>query len=173
MSYWVIGLLVSELHFLQHRQSLNTARTARFALSSGQSPGTSFAFPRGMTPQELRDRTRAFSTRVKHFSKPLLRDFETRDVARQLRRSARGTAANYRASCVSRSPDEFVSRISVALEEADESWFWLLDLADDAIPDRAELRALTDEAHQLVKILGKSLSTARRNQARRRRNRGS
>ena len=117
-----------------------------------------------MTPQDLRDRTRAFSTRVKRFSKPLLRNLETRDAAVQLRRAARGTAANYRATCLSRSHAEFVARISVALEEADESWFWLLDLADAPVSDQSELVALTDEAHQLVKILGKSVSTARANE---------
>jgi len=67
----------------------------------------------------------------------------------QLIRSATGTAANYRAACRSRSDAEFIARIGVALEEADESALWLEILAEGGITKSSEALRLLDEANQL------------------------
>ena len=73
----------------------------------------------------LRTRTKKFTLDVLAFVRTLPGTDECRDIAGQLRRSASGVGANYRATCRARSRPEFISRINVALEEADESAFWL------------------------------------------------
>jgi four helix bundle protein len=81
-------------------------------------------------------------------------------MGRQLIRSSTGTAANYRAACRARSRREFAARIGVALEESDESAFWLdMLVRADLVPlkDAAPLR---DEAMQLTAIFSASRRTA-------------
>jgi four helix bundle protein len=54
----------------------------------------------------------------------------SRIIGKQLIRSVTSTAANYRAACLSRSKKEFYSKISIVVEEADETLFWLEILKD-------------------------------------------
>jgi four helix bundle protein len=68
---------------------------------------------------------------VPAFVRRLPRTVTTRTIGEQLIRSATGIAANYRATCRSRSDIEFIARIGVAPEEADESVFWLEILSED------------------------------------------
>lgn len=66
-----------------------------------------------------------FAVDVCGFCRSLPAHAEARDVVRQLRRAASSTAANYRASKRGRSDAEFISKVGQAIEEADESLFWL------------------------------------------------
>ena len=75
--------------------------------------------------EALKKRTKRFALDVLAFVRTLPGTDEAKIIARQLIRSATGVGANYRATCRSRSKAEFVARIGVALEEADESAFWL------------------------------------------------
>jgi four helix bundle protein len=84
----------------------------------------------------------------------------TRNIGDQLIRSSTGTAANYRAACRSRSDGEFVSRIAVALEEADESALWLEILTEGNLTRATEAFRLLDEADQLSAIFAASRITA-------------
>jgi len=70
-------------------------------------------------------------------------------------------AANYRAAGRSRSQAEFIAKIGVVLEEADETVFWLEMLSDSGIVRPAKLRDLLSEATQLVPIFTASRKTAR------------
>jgi len=89
-------------------------------------------------------------------------------VGRQLIRSATSTAANYRAACRSKSPDDFVSKICTVCEESDEAQFWF-DLAIAAsVADFPELKVLFSESTELVRIFTASRTTAKENQAKRR-----
>jgi four helix bundle protein len=117
-----------------------------------------------MTPQELRERTRDFALRVQRFCRPLLRTPETQDAARQLTRAGASVAANYRAVGLARSRVEFLAKLGVVLEEADESGFWARYLRD-AGHRSAELDAIIEEARQLAAIFGASRRTARANAA--------
>jgi four helix bundle protein len=78
-------------------------------------------------------------------------------------RSATAVAANYRAAGRARSRAEFIAKIGVVLEEADESVFWLECLSDNQIvaPDR--LTDLIAEANELVAIFVSSRKTAKSN----------
>ncbi|HYN08059.1 MAG TPA: four helix bundle protein [Vicinamibacterales bacterium] len=116
-------------------------------------------WPQGMTPQELRERTKIFARRVRRFCRPFVRDPERNDAVRQFRRAASSVASNYRATCLARSHAEFVAKIGVVLEEADESVYWSEDLMDSGIKSK-ELDWLIDEAQQLSRIFGASLRTS-------------
>jgi|ERR1044071_1347516 four helix bundle protein len=74
--------------------------------------------------KQLQDRTKAFAVRtIKAFAR-LPKDEATRIIGRQFPRSETSLAANYRAACRARSGADFISKISVVAEEADETHFW-------------------------------------------------
>jgi four helix bundle protein len=84
-------------------------------------------------------------------------------IGRQLLRSGTGVAANYRSACRARSRAEFVARLSVALEESDESALWLEVLTDLVISRTAEALRLLQQSHELSAIFAQSCLTARAN----------
>jgi four helix bundle protein len=110
----------------------------------------------------LKQRTKAFAVRVFKLCRKLERDEQGRIVGRQLMRAASSVAANYRAACRCRSHADFVAKIGVVLEEADESAFWLEFLPEIGLLRPELLDNLRDEANQLVAIFAKSQHTARK-----------
>jgi four helix bundle protein len=80
---------------------------------------------------------------------------------RQILRSATGIAANYRAVGRARSKAEFVAKIGIVFEEADETVFWLELLAENGIVKPEKLHEMLDEANQLLSIFSASGKTAR------------
>lgn len=74
---------------------------------------------------ELRARTKAFALRIIRMSQALPKTREANVITQQVLRSATGMAANYRAAGRSRSKAEFLAKIGVVIEEADETVFWL------------------------------------------------
>ena len=121
-----------------------------------------------MTPAELRRRLSEFAQDVELFANPLIDALRTRDAALQLKRSSSGIAANHRAAGKGRSHDEFTSSLSVALQEADETVFWLTQFHVCGHGEPNAVRRLLAEAKEVAAILGKSTSTARQTQRRRR-----
>ena len=111
--------------------------------------------------QELRNRTRAFALRVIHMSEALPQKRAVNVIDNQILRSATGMAANYRAAGRSRSKAEFISKLGVVIEEADETVFWLELLSDSGIIKRNKLESILDEANQLLAIFAASRRTAR------------
>ena len=111
--------------------------------------------------KELRARTKAFALRIIRMSQALPRTREANVLVQQILRSATGMAANYRAAERSRSKAEFIAKIGVVLEEADETVFWLEMLSDSGIVRPAKLQELLSEATQLVAIFTASRKTAR------------
>jgi len=94
-------------------------------------------------------------------SQALPRNREANVILNQALRSATGIAANYRAAGRSRSKAEFIAKIGVVVEEADETVFWLEMLADSGIVSPAKLDNLLAEATELVAIFTASRKTAR------------
>lgn len=109
----------------------------------------------------FRDRTKAFALRVIRFCRTLPNTDEARVIRRQLLRSATSVAANYRAACRARSHREFVAKISVVLEEADETEFWIELTVDAGLADAERTRDLLREAGELVAIFAASRRTAK------------
>jgi four helix bundle protein len=112
--------------------------------------------------QELRDRTRQFAVRTLKLCRVLgdckgegwiLRD--------QILRSATSVAANYRAACRARSLDEFGAKLSIVVEEADETLFWFELLEASATFSSKQLKPLMQEATELLKIFVAARRTTR------------
>ena len=117
-----------------------------------------------MTQEQLRDRTKVFAKQNLRLCRTLPKDWEVRELAKQLLRSATSVAANYRACGRARSDKEFCSKLGVVVEEADESQLWL-ELLPDAYPaiEAKTQRALLHEAGELTAIFTASHRTARAN----------
>ena len=113
-------------------------------------------------PEELRQRTKQFAIRAIRLFRALPRTEEARVIGRQLLRAATSVAANYRAVCRARSRAEFIAKMGVVLEEADESSFWLELLCDAEIVEKSKLKALMEEAEELTRIFHSSIQTAKR-----------
>ena len=75
--------------------------------------------------RKLQDRTKEFAVSIIRFFSDLPKTDVARTIGRQLLRSGTSLAANYRAACRARSSADFISKISVVLEETDETFFWL------------------------------------------------
>jgi len=114
-----------------------------------------------MTPEELKERLTAFAADVVKYCRQLRRQADARNIADQLSDAATAIAANYRVACRARSRREFVSKLAVAVEEADEvvGWLEVVIRSESDFPERA--RDLLAEARQVLAILGASHRTAR------------
>lgn len=112
--------------------------------------------------ENLKDRTKRFAVETILFCAGLPKAQEFKIVARQLMRSASSVGANYRAACRARSLADFVAKMSIVEEEADESIYWMEILEGLGIGEDGVLKRLKDEADQLVAIVVASKKTARR-----------
>lgn len=120
-----------------------------------------------MTEAEaLKARTRKFSLEVIRYVRGFPGTLDADIVGRQLVKAGCSVAANYRAACRSRSPADFVSKISIVCEEADESQFWLDVAIASKIADSPVARTLLRESSELTAIATASRNTAKANLAR-------
>jgi four helix bundle protein len=117
----------------------------------------------GMTPEELRSRTKKFATDVVQFCETLPRNSRAQEIAAQLVDAASGVGSNYRSVCRARSRADFINKLSIALDCADESLYWLQLLIESNVADTPHARRHRAEAEELTKILAASRNTARRN----------
>lgn len=118
---------------------------------------------------ELQERTRRFASAVIAFCERLPKDPATKTIVDQLLDSAASTDSNYRATCRARSPDEFISKIGVAAEEAAESKGWLQLLVASNLARIEDVRDLLQESPELTAIFVASRKTAKRNKEERER----
>jgi four helix bundle protein len=109
---------------------------------------------------DLKARTKQFALRVIKLVDALPRTIQGRAVANQIIRSATSVAANYRAACRARSRAEFIAKIGVVEEEADETAFWLELIIDSALLTETRVRPLLTEAGELVAIMAASRKSA-------------
>ena len=115
-----------------------------------------------MTRAELMARTKAFALAVVRLVEDLPRGRTTEVLGRQLLRAGTSVGANYRAACRARSRKEFIAKMGIVEEEADESQFWLELLIERGVLDTSRASALQHEAGQIVAITVSSIRTARR-----------
>ena len=114
-----------------------------------------------MGPEELRERTKTFAVRVVKLCRSLGSATDAQVLGKQLLRSATSVAANYRAACRARSRAEWIAKIGIVVEEADETAFWLEMLSDCGIVPKERLVALQKEAQELTALFTASQHTAR------------
>jgi|SRR5579862_3116989 four helix bundle protein len=115
----------------------------------------------GTQPEQLRERTKAFALRVIRLFRSLPFKPDAQVLGKQLLRSGTSVAANYRAVCRSRSKAEFVAKIGIVVEEADEAVLWLELLAESGIVRQEKTNELLAEARELTAIFTASQQTAR------------
>src|SRR5947207_4972637 len=113
-----------------------------------------------MNPEDLKERTKQFALRVMRLVDALPASTKGRALAGQLIRSATSVAANYRAACRARSRAEFIAKIGIVEEEADESCFWLELIIDSGLLNEDRIRPLLSEAGELVAIMAASRKSA-------------
>src|SRR5262245_3910948 len=109
----------------------------------------------------MKERTKRFAITVMKLCKDVPRTDESRVICRQLLRSATSVAANYRAVCRARSTPDFVSKLGIVLEEADETQFWVELLIDSGIVSPEKVKTLLQESNELVAIFVASLRTVK------------
>src|SRR5438046_8553101 len=113
-----------------------------------------------MNAAELKQRMKQFALRIMRLVDALPNTPKGRAIASQLARSGTSVAANYRAACRGRSKAEFISRLGVVEEEADESALWLELIIDGKVMKKSLVEPLWVEANELVAIMTSSRKTA-------------
>lgn len=111
---------------------------------------------------ELRDKTKNLALRVIKLYQSLPDKTEAKIIGNQLLRSATSTGANYRAACRGRSTAEFSSKLSIVVEEADETVFWLELLSESKIIEKGKIQGLMNEYLEVTKILSHARKTIKK-----------
>lgn len=112
-----------------------------------------------MNQEELKLRTKKFGLRIIKLV-DFLPNRKIGDViGRQILRSATSVGANYRAACRARSKAEFISKINIVLEEADETLYWLELIEESDLIKEEKLIELKTEARELVAIFVTTLKS--------------
>jgi four helix bundle protein len=113
-----------------------------------------------MEAQDLKERTKHFAIRIVRLYQALSRHGEAGVIGKQLLRAGTSVGANYRSVCRARSRADFVSKIAIAIEESDETLFWLEVILEVGIVPENRLLDIMKEADELVAILVVSRATA-------------
>jgi four helix bundle protein len=114
-----------------------------------------------MDAEDLKARTKRFALRIIRVVDALPRTTSGRAIGNQLVRAGTAVGANYRAACRGRSRAEFIAKLGVVIEEADECGYWLeLIMEADLLP-RWRIEPLHQEANELAAIFVASVQTSR------------
>lgn len=118
-----------------------------------------------MTKSDLKSRTKDFALRIIKLGDSLPNSESGRVMTRQILRSGTSVAANYRSACRGRSSAEFIAKLGIALEECDETAFWLELIRDAGLVNASLLADLIKEADELCAILFTASRTTRERNA--------
>jgi four helix bundle protein len=114
-----------------------------------------------MNAEEMKQRTRAFALRVISLVEALPATKTADVMGKQLLRCGTSVGANYRASCRTKSPADFIAKMGIVEEEADETIYWIEMLIESGLIKKERVAGLLDEANQIVAIVVSSIKTAR------------
>src|ERR1041384_4165940 len=113
-----------------------------------------------MKPDDLKERTKQFALRVPKLVAALPKTLAGKTIGSQLIKSGTAVGANYRAACRARSKLEFIAKIGIVEEEADESAFWMELIIESELLKLHLVQPLLDEANELAKIMASSRKSA-------------
>jgi len=116
-----------------------------------------------MDKEELKKRTKKFAHRCVKLSLSLPNTILGKHLQGQLIRSSTSVAANYRAACVAQSKASFTAKLSIVIEEADESLFWLEFILEENLIKKELINLLIKEAGELTAIFIASRKTIQKN----------
>jgi four helix bundle protein len=114
-----------------------------------------------MSKNDLKMRTKEFAHRCVKLSLALPENDLGNHVRRQLIKCSTSVAANYRAVCVAQSKAEFVSKLSIVVEETDESCFWMEFIIEEKLLNKNQVSSLIEEGKELTAIFIKSRKTTK------------
>ncbi len=109
---------------------------------------------------DLKNRTKQFAHNCIKFTSFLPNNYLGNHIKGQLIRCSTSVAANYRATCIAQSKPSFISKISIVVEEVDESAFWLEFALDENMVENIKIESLLKEAKELTAIFISSRKTA-------------
>ena len=113
-----------------------------------------------MTNEELKERTLQLAVRVMKFADSLPRTASGKAIANQVARSGGSVAANYRAALRGKSRPDFINKITIVLEEADETDLWIEIAKHGGLIPARRVAKLQAEAVELIKIFNATRTTA-------------
>ena len=109
-------------------------------------------------------RTKTFALRVNQVCATSLKgSYEIEHVGHQLFRCATSVAANFRAACHAKSTADFLNKMKICEEEADESWFWMDFAIAAGYIQESRMTLLLQEAHEITCVVAATCKTARSN----------
>jgi len=114
-------------------------------------------------PHNLEERTQAFALRVIRLARALPNTPEGWILAKQVLRSATSVGANYRSAQRGKSKADFIAKLAVAEEEADETCYWLELIVEAELLPRERVEPLLREAMEITAILTAAGKTAKQN----------
>ena len=117
---------------------------------------------KNMSNENLKNRTKLFALNVVKLVETLPAGKTCEVLGRQLLRSGTSVGANYRAAGRAKSPADFIFKMGIVEEEADESSFWLELLVEAGKLDGARAVSLLKECNELVAISVASIRTAKK-----------
>ena len=113
-----------------------------------------------MNEEQLKKRTKQFALRAMKLVGVLPQTIEGRAIGNQLIRSGTSVGANYRSACKGRSKKEFIAKLGIVEEEADESAYWMELIIEGDLLKRELVQTLLDEANEIAAIMAASRMTA-------------
>ena len=116
-------------------------------------------FEKNEFAQQFRNRTKKFVVDNIRLFRFLPKTEEARIIGKQLLRSSSSVGANYRAVCRARSQAEFHSKISIVVEEVDESIFWMEVLIEADVIKQPQIINLMNEANEILKVTSSARKT--------------
>ncbi|MHC4238004.1 MAG: four helix bundle protein [Planctomycetota bacterium] len=116
-----------------------------------------------MDNRELKRRTKQFALRCINMSHALPDTPLGRHIRGQIIRSSTSVAANYRAACLAQSKAGFIAKLSIVVEEVDETLFWLEIIIEEKLLPKQKVESLMQEADELTAIFISARKTARKN----------
>jgi len=105
-----------------------------------------------MDREELRKRTKQFAHRCVKLAMALPKTILGDHIRKQLIRCSTSVASNYRAACIAQSRASFASKLSIVIEESDESCFWLEFIIDEKLLRKTQVEPLLNESKELTSI---------------------
>ena len=115
-----------------------------------------------MNQEEMKQRTKLFALGIIQLVESLPKERTTRVLGGQLLRSGSSVGSNYRSACRAKSIADFISKMGIVEEEADESLYWMELLIEAGIEVNMKMEALMKEAGELLAITVASIKTARK-----------
>ena len=114
-----------------------------------------------MTREEMKKPTQTYASRVVKLCASLPDNWLAQTLGRQLLRGGTSVGANYRAVCRAKSSADFINKLRIVEEECDESLFWMELLVENNLMQPARLKALMQEADEILAIVVASAKTSR------------